>query len=97
MEHRHGARYKALALADIQYRDGRRTGLIYNISNDGMFVLTDAPEEVTGGVELYISSDGKGRAVRIPGLVVHNNNNGFGMIFRDLDDAARTLLDKYLA
>jgi len=97
MEHRHGARHNALALADIRCRNGQRTGLVYNISNDGMFVLTEEPDEVTGGVELYITSDGEGRAVRIPGLVVHNNNNGFGMIFRELDDAARTLVDRYLA
>lgn len=96
MEHRQGARYRAFRLVELQYEEfGRRGALLYNVSRNGMFVLTTAAVGVNRCVDVRIPA--AGGTVRISALVVHCGNGGLGMIFRDLDDAASAAIEGFCA
>jgi hypothetical protein len=98
MEHRHGVRRRALSLVEIQYRQGRGSGLMYNIGPDGMYVLTKAGLRVHESVDISLAPpQDKGSPVRIKGMVVHRSKYGFGLMFSRLDKNARKLVSKYLS
>jgi hypothetical protein len=98
MEHRHGARRRALSLVDIQYRRGHGSGLMYNIGPDGMYVLSKAGLRVHDSVDISLAPPkNKGSPVRIKGMVVHRSKYGFGLMFSRLDKNARKLVGKYLS
>lgn len=99
MEHRQGARCRVMLLARVRWRDGKAAaGLVYDISPDGMFVLSVRGPAPRSCVELDIRS-GAGRStdVSIPGLVVYRRAHGFGLLFRGLDDSAREFVERCLA
>lgn len=89
IDNRHGSRYRMLAVADMNMRDGsRHTGLVYNISQDGMFVLSGARPEVNKPIDMHVTDSGSA-SVRINGIVVHSSKERFGLMFGDLDDRAQ--------
>lgn len=95
MDHRLGMRRRTQTVVEVCGRNGVRTeGLVYNISQDGMFVVCEPPPDVNDSVDVYMPKGPK--SVRIPGFVVHRNVNGVGMIFRHLDDSARALVHRCL-
>ena len=96
MNHRQGSRRKALVLVEVCWRNGQSaSGLMYNLSHDGMFVVSDVDLEMNKFVDVVLHPEGES-PVRIPGLVVHQNNNGFGLLFQQLDSAAQAFVEKYL-
>ena len=98
MEHRHGVRRRSLAMADIKCRDSETiVGLMYNISHDGMFILSPKARQVGGKVEISLKmpSD-SGLPVTIPGFVIHRNQTGIGVMFLDLDNSARSVVNRFL-
>lgn len=102
MDHREGIRRRALALVKIQYGHGYNYnysgGLMYDISHDGMFVLSELVPNVNDSVEVWMSlSIDDDTPIRIPAMVVHCNKNGFGLMFRELDNNARFYLSEILS
>lgn len=102
MDHREGIRRRALALVKIQYGNGFNyncgSGLMYDISPDGMFVLSELVPNVNDSVEIWMSlSIEENTPVRIPAMVVHCSKNGFGLMFRELDNEVRVYLSEILS
>ena len=96
MDHRHVSRRQALVLVEIRWRDDQSaSGLMYNLSHDGMFVVSDVDLEMNTCIDVVLQPESES-PIRIPGLVVHHNNNGFGILFQQLDNAAHAFVEKYL-
>jgi hypothetical protein len=83
-----------MVLARIRWRnDQSAIGLMYDISPDGMFLLSVCGPAPSTCVEVDILlAPGQRSAVSIPGLVVHRRQHGFGVIFRALDGPARAFV-----
>ena len=97
INHRHGERRRTFALVEIKCRQGKCPGLMYNISRDGMYVLSKNVPKLHKRVDICISLfNRKGSPVVIPGMVVHRSNHGFGVLFRELDDTTRGVVNKLL-
>jgi len=98
MEHRQGSRRRIIASVRIHSRDTKAAGgIVDNISLDGMFVSSAFVPEVCTCVDIEVAlSRGLNSVLRIPGLVVHCCESGFGVIFRQLDTAAREFVEHCL-
>jgi len=96
MEHRHLRRHRAFALVQlIDYSEKYTSGLVYNISLNGAFILSIATPTVDTIIHITISAPAIGTLlVPISGIVVHRNNNGFGLMFCKQERATRLLVDK---
>jgi hypothetical protein len=72
-------------------------GLVYNISRDGIFILSTIMPRVNTIVEILIPMPAKKKLLLpISGQVVHRGKNGFGLMFCELAAAARLFVDKVL-
>ena len=72
-------------------------GVACNIGPDGMFVHSDFIPEVCTCVDIEVALlRDQDTALLIPGLVVHCREGGFGVIFRQLDSAAREFVEHCL-
>lgn len=95
MEHRFGKRYRAFRLVKLRQDSARETaGLLYNVSRNGMFVVTRNPQI---GSSLCIDVDlpvRNGPPVRLSTLIVHRSEFGLGLIFRHLDPAAAAAVEE---
>lgn len=94
MEHRIGKRHRAFRLVTV-LQDGvaDSSGLLYNVSRNGMFVLTRHPAD---GANLCIDIDLPMRdepPVRLSALIVHRSDHGLGLIFRHLDPVAAAAVE----
>jgi Tfp pilus assembly protein PilZ len=96
INHRQGKRHRTFSLVEIKCRHGSSPGLMYNISRDGMYVLSTNVPKLNDSVQICISLFNKRKPVIIPGMVVHCNKHGFGLLFRELDDSALEVVKKYL-
>ena len=98
MDHRQGSRCQVMVMARIRWRDNQSAiGLIYDISPDGMFLLSVRGPAPNNCVEVDIlSAPGQRGAVSIPGLIVHRSQHGFGVMFRALDGPARAFVKQCL-
>jgi hypothetical protein len=98
IEHRLGSRHRVMMLVKVHKNSGRCTaGLLYNLSADGMFVLSEEPPLVNKCVDIEFALSPAGNmAVTIKGIVVHRRKTGFGLMFREPDDPALDLLDACL-
>ncbi len=94
MDHRQGGRCHVMVMARIRWRDDQSAiGLMYDISPDGMFLLSVRGPAPNNCVEVDILlAPGQRSAVSIPGLVVHRSQHGFGVMFRALDGPARAFV-----
>ena len=96
MDHRQGIRLRSLVLAEIQPRYGQpEAGIIYDISSNGMFVISRARPGVNKCINVVFSAP-RDRSARITGLVVHQNEHGFGLMFQQLQGEARTFVENHL-
>jgi hypothetical protein len=96
MEHRQGDRHRVLLLALVQRRDGRSEGgIVYNVSRDGMFVLSVLKPGLYKCVNVVVTGE-DGAPVLFPGMVIHHNGAGFGLLFQQLDGEAGSFLQKCL-
>ncbi len=94
IEHRHGGRGRALA--EVRSKNGKRlAGLIYNVSRDGMFVLTCTGLRIKGYVDIRLPQTTQiNEPIWISGLVIHRNDVGFGLMFGRLEKEARKVIEK---
>lgn len=95
MDHRHGERVRALALVRVSHSDRAgeyRAGLLYNISQDGMFVLSDMRPSINASIDVYIQFANNRINLCLPGQVVHASDHGFGLIFRQINKKNRWLI-----
>lgn len=94
MEHRLGKRHRAFRLVTVlQEGVADSSGLLYNISRNGMFILTRQPAV---GANLCVDVDLPMRdrsPVRLSTLIVHRTDHGLGLIFRHLDPAAAAAVE----
>lgn len=96
MEHRHRRRRRTFALVEIQnYGKQINIGLVYNITSHGAFVLCTAAPDVSRLVEIYISAPAEDSLLTpISGIVIHRNNNGFGLMFCEQNSPTRLLVNE---
>lgn len=95
MDHRHGERVRALALVRVcqnERVEECRAGLLYNISQDGAFVLSNMRPTINASLDVYIQLADNNMNVCLPGQVVHANGHGFGLIFRQINRQNRWLI-----
>lgn len=95
MDNRHGERVRALALVRVCHRGGAgeyRAGLLYNISQDGMFVLSNMRPALNASLDIYIQYADDCINLCLPGQVVHTCDHGFGLIFRQINKQNRWLI-----
>jgi len=92
---------KAIRLpARLHFRDGGYIdGLAVNISEGGMFVRTaiTAWREGCAEVRMRVRVGGCDKTVRLRAFIVHRNNGGLGLMFRDLDAEAKHIVAGLLA
>jgi hypothetical protein len=97
MEHRQGSRRRALALVKIQCQNNNGTGFVYNISRDGLFIVSDIKTKINDIVDINLSLPRMGKmSAHIPGMVVHCRKHGFGIMFRSLDSRTLKIVNKFL-
>lgn len=95
---RQGVRQRVMTLVKVYHSDNRCVaGLLYELSADGMFVLSEVQPEVNQRVDIeFPLSPAWGMALTIKGIVVHCRKSGFGLVFREPDDPALSLLGECL-
>lgn len=97
MDHRQSSRNRALALVDIQSQYNGDTGFMYDISYDGMFIVSNIKMKKFEIVDINLSLPEKeDTSVHFPGMVMHHRKHGFGLMFRGLDSKALKVIDKLL-
>ena len=98
MEHRQRKRHRAFTLVEVKdHNNLGMTGLVYNVSRDGIFILCTIAPKVDRIVDICILMPGK-ENVLLPifGIVVHRSKNGFGLMFCEEGEATWLLEDKLL-
>lgn len=98
MEHRLDPRQSAWAFVNVYCRaDAGVTGLMYNISGEGMFVLSKARVRRCECVDIMVrvGTDAEDWLC-LPAMVVHRASSGFGVMFRPLDEPARKVVEQLL-
>ena len=98
MEHRQRKRHRAFTLAEVKgHKKHCMTGLVYNVSRDGIFILTTIAPKVDRIVNISISiPETEMVLVPISGIVVHRSSNGFGLMFCEERETTWQLVDKLL-
>jgi len=98
IDHRQFTRHRVLTLVKVYHSDDRCTaGLLYDLSADGMLVLSEVQPSVNRRVNIeFPLSPAWGMAITIKGIVVHCRKSGFGLMFREPDDPALSLLGECL-
>lgn len=98
MERRQQSRRQALLLTEIRVPGGQRArGLIYNVSQDGMFVLTRSALDLEQNVYVQLPAlIGQGATVWLVAQVVHRNDHGVGLAFGELTDMVRAMTEALL-
>jgi hypothetical protein len=97
IDHRQGKRVRLLKMATIHWYGGQRAaGLVYNVSADGMFMLSVAGPEIHRCVEIDILLPASYSKVQLSGMVVHRQKHGFGVMFRHLQGPAYDFVSKCL-
>jgi len=91
MDHRHAKRHRSFCLVDIHCDNKTASGLVYNSSRQGLYVLSQLHVHQNQYIEIQAHDQDSAcnEKVSISGFVVHQNNNGFGLVFCNPDDAAR--------
>jgi hypothetical protein len=70
---------------------------MYDISPDGMFVLSDVAINVNDCVDIVLPLKQEGdEPVSLSCMVVHRSHYGIGLIFRRLDSNTRAIVGEYL-
>jgi len=94
MEHRLDRRVSLNVPVHLRYQDGTASfGTAQNISRGGIFVKTAAPwRSGCVDVRMTVSTSSGERAALLPGLIVHGNGEGFGLMFRQLDQRAQSVV-----
>lgn len=96
MEHRQGSRCRTLALVEIQSQINNGTGFVYNISRDGLFIVSDIEAEINDIIDIHLPRPrNEIIPVQISGMVVHSRNHGFGIMFRRLDSRALNVVEMF--
>lgn len=96
MEHRRGDRRRVRVLVRVRQRDGQSEGgVVHDISSDGMFVVSVLKPGLYKSVNV-VAAGADGRPIFFPGIVIHHNESGFGLLFRQLDGKARSFLQDCL-
>ena len=98
MEHRQQRRHRAFTLAEIKvHSQSHLIGLVYNVSHDGIFVLSTIAPKVNIIVDICISLPGKKKFLApVSGIIVHRSKNGFGLMFCEQRRATRLFVDRLL-
>jgi hypothetical protein len=94
MEHRLDRRVSLSVPVHLRYQDGTASfGTALNISRGGIYVKTAAPwRSGCVDVRMTVSTSSGERAVLLPGLIVHGSRDGFGLMFRQLDQRSQSVV-----
>ena len=94
MDHRQGKRHDSFSLVKIRCNGRDVAGLVYNCSRQGVYVLSTAAVHKNQYVEILTMDSCNNLTASIPGLVVHHDNSGFGLVFCKPDSRAREFVEK---
>ena len=83
MEHRYRQRQRIFAIVEVKIIETpSRTGMIYNFSLDGAFILCTAPPKVGKFVNIrLLATHENDLFLPVSGIIIHRNENGFGLMF----------------
>ena len=83
MEHRHGIRRSTEAKVRLFQRGlATETGIVKNISNDGLFVEVEDPSALTASCVEVAPLDSSAMHERgVPAAVIHRSSDGLGLMF----------------
>jgi len=96
MEHRRGSRQRTFTLIQIKYKNIRiRSGLLYNVSRDGAFIISSIYPEPSSIINIYMPNYSKNTDVfPASGIVIHSKESGFGILFCRNNNSTQQLIDK---
>lgn len=94
MEHRLDRRVPLRIPVRLRFQDGTvGFGTALNISRGGIYVRTAAPwRSGCVDVRLTVSTASGERTALMPGLIVHGNGEGIGLMFRQLDQRSEAVV-----
>lgn len=96
INHRQGKRIRTFALVEIKSRNGHSPGLMYNLSGDGMYVVSKTIPNLHDSIDICVTSfKSQDTYAVIPVMVIHRSKYGFGVLFRELDSKAREVVRSY--
>lgn len=81
MNHRQGKRHRVLVLANINTVEHlHKPVLIYNVSYDGMYLVTSTQLAVGTSLSINIRWPHSNIHLEIPAIVMYSSNNGAGVL-----------------
>ena len=99
MDHRQGARSQALSLVKVICGNKvSYSGIIYNISYHGLFVVSNANVSPDDNVTIVVDMPygNSSNAIQIQGMVIHKKKHGFGIMFSHNDLVARRFVTQLI-
>lgn len=99
MDHRLGRREPIEIPVRLHFGDGTcARGLALNISRDGMYVATAARPGRTACVDVRMSvgDPSRRRTALFRCFLVHGTAEGFGLMFREVNDTAAALITRLM-
>ena len=83
MEHRYSWRQRIFAVVEMNNTEiPRLTGMVYNFSFDGAFILCNAPPNIGKFVNIrLITTLESDLLTPVSGIIIHRNEHGFGVMF----------------
>ena len=94
MDHRQGKRHRSFSLVKVSCNGRNIPGLVYNCSQQGVFLLSTARVQKNQHVEILIEGLGDKTIVHVPGFIVHHGKTGFGLMFCEPDGATREFVNR---
>jgi PilZ domain len=94
MDHRLDRRVPLKVPVRLRFQDGTvGFGTALNISRGGIYVKTAAPwRSGCVDVRMTVSTPTGERTALMPGLIVHGNGDGIGLMFRQLDQRSESVV-----
>jgi len=97
MEHRLKLRHRIFSIIEIyNVETPRMTGMIYDFSLDGAFILCTIPPRLGKVVNIrLIAAPVIDHMLPVSGIVIHKNQHGFGMMFCEEQFEMVSTLDNF--
>jgi len=97
MEHRYRQRQRIFAIVEVKNIEIQRlTGMIYNFSFDGAYILCTDPPATGKVVNIrLIATQESDLLLPVSGIIIHRNEHGFGLMFCEKEYNAPHILDNF--
>lgn len=97
MEHRNRWRQRIFAIVEVENLEiPRLTGMIYNFSLDGAFILCSVPPKKGKFVNIrLLAAHENDLLLPVSGIIIHRNEHGFGLMFNEQEYEVPDTLDNF--